>query len=276
MALIHTVHQGATLMSRTTPFLTVLSGLFLLSACAGVPQPTPSPHVARMLLEAQQAPALTGDQVYEGRVYALDARPDPLFRYERRVQRAGDGWKSTHLSFDPAGAAVVLQSATHSNGYEFRQGELIHGQTGATASAEIAGGEIIFTLTDAGKTTIAREAMTAPVIAGPTTFGYILAHWDELEAGATLPVRFAVLERAETIGFDLEKVESVLGQTTIRMRPSYLAMRMLLAPTFFHFDTASRRILEYTGRVPPLELVNERLRTLDARVAYRFIAADFR
>jgi hypothetical protein len=60
------------------------------------------------------------------------------------------------------------------------------------------------------------------------------------------------------------------------MKPSNVLVRMAVAPTYFEFDTTTRKILEYTGRVPPLESVNDRLHTLDARVAYRFVAADFR
>lgn len=41
-------------------------------------------------------------------------------------------------------------------------------------------------------------------------------------------------------------------------------------------DTATRRILEYSGRVPPLERVNGRLKALDARVRYTFNAPAFR
>jgi hypothetical protein len=72
-----------------------------------------------------------------------------------------------------------------------------------------------------------RFGVSDPVVAGPTMFGFILAHWDELARGAPLPIRFAVIERRETIGFTLAKVDSAPGVTTIRMNPSSLVVRLL-------------------------------------------------
>src|SRR5262249_11818346 len=142
---------------------------------------------------------------------------------------------------------------------------------------EVSHGRATFTLNEGGHVTTAREELTDPVVAGPTMFGYILAHWDDLMSGASLPIRFAVLERHETIGFVLDLVDSPTpGRTVIRMKPSSFLIRMAIAPTYFEFDTASRKILEYTGSVPPFETIDGRLQTLDARVAYRFVAADFR
>ena len=79
-------------------------------------------------------------------------------------------------------------------------------------------------------------------------FGYILAHWDERISGASLPIRFAVLERRETIGFVVDNLESAPGRTTIRMKPSNLLVRMAVAPTYFEFDTTTRKILGHDER----------------------------
>jgi hypothetical protein len=228
-------------------------------------------------LEAiQQAPASTGEQIYEGRVYALDGRAEPLFRYERRVHTDGPAITSTHITHDPSGAVVVIQSAVHSPTYELTRADMIHRQTGASASVAGANDEATFTLTDGERENVSRERVQHPVVAGPTMFGFILAHWDELSRGASIPIRFAVLERGETIGFLLDKVDAPEGRTTIRMRPSSLVVRLAVASTYFQFDTASRQIIEYTGRVPPLEQVQDRLETPDARVQYTFRAPEFR
>lgn len=264
---------------RPTSRLLVLAipTLSLFSACASGPVPQPLPPQARdMLMTAQQSPSSTGDQVYEGQVYSLASRREPLFRYERRVHSVDEGVASTHVTYDPSGAVVVIQSAHHTPNYDLKRADLIHGQTGASGSVAVEGRQLTFTLTEGGRVSTTQESITDPVVAGPTMFGYILAHWDELMNGASLPIRFAVLERGETIGFALDKVESAPGRTTIRMRPSNLLIRMAIAPTYFEFETTTRRILEYTGRVPPLETVNNRLQALDARVVYRFVAADFR
>jgi hypothetical protein len=44
----------------------------------------------------------------------------------------------------------------------------------------------------------------------------------------------------------------------------------------FALDGRPAPLFRYARRVPPFETINGRPRTLDARVAYRFVAADFR
>ena len=245
-------------------------------ACGGItPRPLPSAQLER-LKAIEDRPSSAGDRIYEGRVYALDGRPDPLFRYERRVRHAGVAVTSTHITHDTTGAVVVVQSAVHSPAYEVQRADMIHRQTGSSASLDVANGEATYTLHDGVRETTSRERVVDPVVAGPTMFGYILAHWDELTRGASLRIRFAVLERGESLGFVLDQVEAPEGRTIIRMKPTSMLVRLAVAPTYFQFDSASRQILEYTGRVPPLERIEQRLATLDARVTYSFVAPAFR
>src|SRR6476661_2705100 len=79
--------------TRVIPVL----GLSLVAfACGGAsPRPLP-PESQRIVDAAQQAPSSMGEQIYEGRVYALDGRPAPLYRYERRIYRHADTVVSTH------------------------------------------------------------------------------------------------------------------------------------------------------------------------------------
>lgn len=248
----------------------------VLSACSGtVPKPLAPPLLDR-LKAVQQTPASTGDKVYEGRVYSLDGRPEPLFRHERRVQVEGSAATSTHITHDPSGTVVVIQSAEHSPTYELKRADMIHGQTGASASVVVSNGRATFTLKDAERESVFDETLHDPIVAGPTMFGFILAHWDELREGVSIPIRFAVLERGETLGFVLDQVAEAEGRTTIRMKPTSFLVRLAVAATYFQFDTATRQIIEYTGRVPPLEQVDDRLQALDARVQYTFLAPAFR
>jgi hypothetical protein len=263
-------------MLKSHAVLVVAFGSALLGACTATrPRPL-APAALDELLVIERTPATTGEQIYEGRVYPLDGRSGTLFRYERRVQTTGSSVTSTHLTHDPSGAVVVVQSAVHSPTYDLTTAATIHRQTGASATVAVENGEATFMLTDGGRQSVSHERVEDPVVAGPTMFGFILAHWDELERGVTIPIRFALLERGETLGFVLDKVPASEGRTTIRMKPTSLLVRMAVAPTYFEFETASRRILEYTGRVPPMEQVDDRLQTLDARVAYTFTAPEFR
>src|SRR6185503_10156291 len=108
----------------------------------------------------------------------------------------------------------------HSSDYGLITAEMIHGQTGVSASVAVSNGRAKFRLREGENETTADEIVRDPVVAGPTMFGFILAHWDQLNNGATIPIRFAVLERGETIGFVLDKASDNDGRTIIRMRPS--------------------------------------------------------
>lgn len=256
--------------------IVALASVTQLAACTRITaQPLPGTSKQR-LFSLERQPAAAGEQIYEGQVYALDGRLDPLFRYERRVSESGDTVTSTHITHDPTNAVVVVQSAVHSPGYDLRRADLIHGQSGVTASVVIANGQATFTLDDGRDRTTSTEQIEAPFVAGPTMFGFIQEHWDDLVARRSLPIRFAVLERGESIGFVLDTVDAPTGRTIVRMRPSSPLVRLAVAPTYFQFDSKTKRILEYTGRVPPFEDRDGRLTTLDARVAYTFRTAEFR
>ena len=247
-----------------------------LEACTSTPFRPLAPEARARLQAIDRSPASTGDQIYEGRVYALDGRTVPLFAYERWVRPEGRTLTSTHITRDATGAVVVVQSASHSRSYELQRADLLHDQSGVTASVVIAGGEATYTVDDGVRITTSRETVRDPVVAGPTMFGFILAHWDALNQGASLPIRFAVLERGQSLGFVLSRVGASEGRTVIRMTPSSPLVRLAVSPTYFQFDSRTRQILEYTGRVPPFERQGDRLAALDARVTYRFVDAAFR
>ena len=192
------------------------------------------------------------------------------------MQAAADGLRSTHVTFDPTGNVVVVQGANHTASYELTRVDLIHGQTGVSGSVEVTGNQLTFTLVEDGKSSVTTEQVSAPVVSGPTMFGYIVTHWNELMRGESLPIRFVIIERKETIGFKLARVDAPVGRTAIRMTPSNWLMKLAVPSTSFEFDTATRKVLEYTGRVPPMEVVNGALKTLDARVTYEFKAPAFR
>jgi hypothetical protein len=153
------------------------------------------------------------------------------------------GLVSTHLTYAPSGTVVVIQSAAHTSAYDLVRADLIHGQTGVSGSMTRLSNRLTFTLNESGRVSTASENVSDPVVAGPTVFGYILAHWDELTGGAVLPIRFAVIERGETLGFTLDKVDSTPGVTTIRMKPSSLVIWLAVPPTYFQFDANTRKIL---------------------------------
>jgi hypothetical protein len=114
------------------------------------------------------------------------------------------------------------------------------------------------------------------VVVGPTLVGYIYHRLEMLRAGQVLGVRFAVLERLETIGFELDVVAGNPGQTRVRMKPSSMWLAALIAPVYFTFDAATGHLVRLEGRVPSKVREGDHWADFDARVEYRFVAQSYR
>ncbi|MCH9687501.1 MAG: hypothetical protein K0V04_39065 [Deltaproteobacteria bacterium] len=215
-----------------------------------------------------------GARIYTGSVVPKGEH-QPAFWYERRVAQGPDGMVSRHLSYRAGSDDVVLsQRAVHSEHYALRRFEEVHGQTGVVSAAQVLeDGSLELTTTRGDRTRRRTERPGAPVVVGPTLFGYVLHNWDALIGGERLPVRFAAPEQARSYEFTLQVVEATPHTTSIAFRASSALVRMGVDTMTLVFDTRTRKILRYVGRVPPRL---ERLAVFDAQVDYTFVAADYR
>jgi hypothetical protein len=195
---------------------------------------------------------------------------------ERRVEDHEGSVVSTHVTRDPAGAIQLAESATHSPDYALTEYTMYTNQLEQTGTVRVEGDEVLFHLIDGGKESSRAEDRTGPVVVGPTLVGYIFRHLDELRAGKTLPVQLAVLDRLETIGFELGIVESQPGQTRVRMRASGLVYGMLIDPIHFTFESATGKLVRLEGRVPAKIRDGGSWADFDARVDYRYVADAYR
>jgi hypothetical protein len=215
-----------------------------------------------------------GDLVYEGPVVPL-GQDEPLFRYERRVQSAAEGrLQSTHLTFPvEGGSSVLLHRAVHSADYRLHHFEEIHGQTGRWATVDIeSDGRVSFHVRHGRETRHAMEEGGAPVVVGPTLFGFVRAHLQELIAGEALEVRFAVTDQARTYAFVLRCAESDSHRTLIRMEASDFFVRLGIDAMEIEVDSTGN-ITRYRGRVPVLR---PDLEAFDAEIHYRYFVPEYR
>jgi hypothetical protein len=223
---------------------------------------------------------LTGgktETVYFGSVFPLD-KPgkEPLYVYERRVGSEHGQPVAAHITRDASGATILADSATHAPDYRLIDYTLHTNQLGQSGSIHVGRDEVSFRLDEGGRQRTRSEKASAPVVVGPTLVGYIFRNLDQLRAGQVLPVRFAVLDRLETIGFQLDAVPAPTGQTRIRMRASSFLLAALIDPVTFTFESDTGKLVRLEGRVPSKIRCGDRLRDLDARVEYRFVAAAYR
>ena len=256
---------------RQMQTLVALASLTLLAiACAGpryVPRRSP-----------ELSPAITerGERIYRGRVYALEGEPaQPTYVYERRVDATGERRVSTHITRDAAGVIQLAEAAEHAPDYTLASYTLYANQLGQTGTIRVSGDEVVFRVHENGAERTATERVDAPVVAGPTLVGYIFEHLEPLARGETVEVRMAVLDRLETIGFELEAVDAPAGQTRIRMSPSSFLIGLAVAPIDFTYDAQTGSLLRLRGRVPTKVREGDHWADFDARVDYEMLAAKY-
>jgi hypothetical protein len=227
----------------------------------------------------QASPESAGALVYRGATFTQRTPAgDPLYRYERRVLTTPTGLAASHITSDPAGRVIIVESATLSPQYEVRRFEATNQQAGFSGSVQVSddGRHLEYELNDNGKLTKASEDVSDPVVSGPSMFGFILKNWEPLKGGTSLPVRMLVLKEKTTYGFDVKYEKQVNGQASFTVTPSSFLIRMAIAPLRVVFDATTKAPVRYEGRVPPQENVSGKLKDLDARVEYTTVSPVYR
>lgn len=239
----------------------------------------PDSGAAALLDQLWQAPEAAGALIYRGTVYAKRA-PDaaPLFSYERRVDGTPGGLRAHHITLDPSGAVIIYEAAQVNPDYTLQRFEAINRQQGYTSSVLVTreGRHLEYRLTRNGRTSVASEDLVDPVVTGPSLHGFILQQWSALAAGKVVPVRMVVMTKMETYGFDVRMGAQANGQTSFFITPSNWLIRMVVAPLTVTYETGTKNVVHYEGRVPPQQLIDGKLKDLDARVNYVMHVATYR
>ena len=265
----------------TLPRCRVIASVFALGllAASAAHAELDAPSQAR-LAALQTSPEASGELIYQGATFALEhPSAQPLFRYERRLNSSdANSWVATHLTRNPKGELIILESGQFTPAYELQRFTVINQQGGFSGSAQVSADarHLHYSLNDNGKITSADEELDLPVITGPSMHGFILQHWDALLAGNSLGVRLIVLQEMQTYGFDIRFEQQVDGKASFTVTPSSLLIRLAVAPLRVVFDADSKNVLRYEGRVPPKQEVDGQLKDLDAGVDYVSVAAHYR
>ena len=262
----------------TFPPLRTLAVAACLLTVGTSPAQVPAPALGK-LAALQTTPESAGSLVYRGATFSQRMPAgDALYRYERRVASAPTGLTASHITSDPTGGVVIVDSATLSSDHDVRQCETTNLQSGYTGSVQVSndGRHLEYELNDNGKVSRAFEDVIDPVVCGPSLFGFILKHWEPLKAGARLPVRMLVLKEKTTYGFDVKFEKQINGQALFTLTPSSLLIRLAIAPLRVVFDANTKTAVRYEGRVPPMENVSGKLKDLDARVEYTTVSPAYR
>jgi hypothetical protein len=218
-----------------------------------------------------------GETVYFGSSFPLKVASEaPIFVYERRVDAREGAIVSTHITREPSGAIAIVESAAHSGDYALADYTLHANQLGQRGAIHVGPEQVTFTLSTDEGTRTKSEPANGPVVVGPTLVGFVVRHLAALEAGAAIDVRFAVLDRLETIGFTLKATAGAEGQTRVTMAASNLLFALAIAPIVFTFERATGKLVRLEGRIPPKVRAGNAWADFDARVEYRFVADAYR
>lgn len=227
----------------------------------------------------QAAPDSAGLLVYRGTTFAQQTTAgEPLYRYERRVLAMPAGLNVSHITSDPTGRVIIVESAIVSPQQEIQRFETANQQAGFVGFVQLSnnGRHLEYELNNNGKVTKAIEEVSDPVVSGPSMYGFILQNWNLLKEGDSLPVRMLVLKEKTTYGFNVKFEKQVNGHVSFTVTPSSFLVRIAVAPLRVVFDATTKAPVRYEGRVPPMENVAGKLKDLVARVEYANVAPAYR
>jgi hypothetical protein len=106
-------------------------------------------------------------------------------------------------------------------------------------------------------------------LTGPGIDGFLSTHWEELLKGKSVHVRFGVLERADTVGFDFEKSgKTEAGLTEIIFSPSSVFISALVKSIRLFVDPKTKHLMVLKGRSPLFKKVDSALKPLDVDLVY--------
>lgn len=187
-----------------------------------------------------------GSTIVKGRVFDITPEKKLLFSYIRTQK--GDAVEQTYS--DPTGKAVSFEQLALKDemiqSYSFEDK-----RRGIRGSVEIRGDKIFWNYTHEGKTKHDTTDLEANFTVGPYLLKHVWNHWKEIEEGKSIPVRLGVIERMETVGFELKKE----GNTTwngrpvvrIQMKATSFIIRLIAPQVTFDLDPETRKLLHVHG-----------------------------
>jgi hypothetical protein len=179
---------------------------------------------------------------------------DVKFKFEHKLETKGDTMVALNRYLTASGEEVITERTEikNENLVSYQQTQK---QTGGEGIIKIAGNKVIFTYKkQGGKEKTDEEDLTSNFVTSPTLIEYMLKNFASLKKGDVHKIRFGVIDRRETIGFELRKDSETTFNGTkavvIRMKPSSFVIAALVSPLYFTFDEQGNRALELRGRLP--------------------------
>ncbi len=208
---------------------------------------------------------------YESKLFEMGSKfTKPIFLGKREEPKAG----YASLKFLALNGTELVREELIAEGPHVQAYDLDHKQIGEKGSLIVRGDKVFFTYVRDGKTETATEDAVENLIVGPTTVPYLHAHWAELMKGDTVSVRYAALDRKETVGFKFfkteEKIEAGDEVVVIKMKPTSFIIAAIVDPLYFTFRKKDSVLLTLVGRTLPKTKVGDKWKDVDAEIKFTY------
>ncbi len=178
---------------------------------------------------------------------------------------------------DSKSGEIAIQEVAKYREAELIETRLEQRQTGEKGFVTVSGDKIEFVYTnrDGKEKKNSEKIKPGMKILAPANFiVFIRKNWADLQSKKSIPLRFAVWDRAETVGFDLilEGAEKRSGQDLVKLKlkPSSFIIAALVNPIYLWFTPDGQRLMELSGRVAPKIKSDDAWKALDADVKYSY------
>ncbi len=178
--------------------------------------------------------------------------------------------------FSNASGEQVLEESWR-EGAKLLRAKIVNRQLKIASTVDIKDGYAFFKVVhDDGRVEDAKESVDDSIVVPSTLMAYLKPRMKTIEDGGEVTVKMAVLDRKAAYTFDIKKMGTAAanggGQLLVlRMKPANWIISKIVDPLYFYLDQKTDRLIGFDGRSALRRQDGEKLRDIDAKVAYNVL-----
>jgi hypothetical protein len=207
---------------------------------------------------------------YTGKVYPLEGGDKVLFNFTRTYKPEGDKTIAVGEYKSPDGKVLVREDSILM-GHKVLSHAVQQNQKNESGKVTVEGNKVSFSYTREGKEKKSEEDASDNLVVSSSLVLFIQANWDKIIKGETVKIRYASLDRRETVGFDLFKVDderTPKDAIAVKMKPTSFIIAAIVNPLFLYLDSKTKYLKEIRGRTAPYTQEGTKWNELDAHTVY--------
>jgi hypothetical protein len=199
----------------------------------------------------------------------VDKDGQKVYDYERHQETKGTQVHDRAVHKDLDGKVVTEEKMISQDGQIVRY-DMDQRQLKQKAWIEVADGKVTFNLKKFRKNNYPQSYdLPANFMMGLQIVPFVQKNWEALSQGKDQKISLGVWHRQEAITFMLSKEEGAEGEMVVKMNPSSMFIRAVVDPIYFHFDTKTKELSKYRGRITPKQDRGGKLYDFDGTVTYK-------